>query len=160
MHHRVGEREEGKGVLMNDLMTYDDGELTVFCRKCGHAETIKVSEKIYMEILEHKKAIQNIIPDVPAAIREMFTSGYCDVCFKLSTSCLSDETCHEILDFMKDKGIISPESHKEIDEASALYLDLQDLFIEILTEMEWQDDGDTVKKTGLLREKILSYFRE
>lgn len=142
---------------MNDMMTYSDGVISVWCTECGHCEMIPASVDTYEAIMNQSDLIQNILPDTDPGIREMFKTGWCDVCFNMSTSLLPDKAICEILDHAVRLDLLTEEDKKEVEEAMCLYLDPQRYIIDLLTELEWHDGSD--EETEDLRPQ-LKEFRE
>lgn len=142
---------------MNDMVAYSDGVILVWCTECGHCEMIPASADTYKAVMDHSEPIQNILPDTDPAIREMFTSGWCGVCFNMSTSLLPDKAIYEILGHAVRLGLLTEEDRKEVEKAMCLYLDPQRFIIDMLTELEWCDGSD--EETEDLRPQ-LKEFRE
>ena len=149
---------------MNEYVSYNDGVVSVWCKECGHEENIPCTRDAYNAMMNRTAPIQNILPDTEPAIREMFTSGWCDICFKMNTSLLPDKVIHEILGHAVRLGLLTEEDKKEVEEAMCLYLDPQRYIIDMLTELEWQDgdDGGEDLRPQLkeFREKILEIYKK
>lgn len=150
---------------MSDLATYSDGVISVWCTECGHYEMIPASVDTYEAIMDHSDPIQNILPDTDPAIREMFTSGWCDVCFKMNTSLLPDPAIEEILGHAVRLGLLSEKDKEDVMAASAVYLDPQRYLIDMLTELEWCDGSDEETEDlrpqlKEFREKILEVYKK
>ena len=112
--------------------------------------------------MNRTRPIQDILPDVNPGIREMFRSGWCDICFKMNTSLMPDDAIEEILGHAVRLGLLTEEDKKDVMDASAVYLDPQRYLIDMLTELEWQDgdDGgeDLRPQTREFRQKILEIY--
>ncbi len=145
-----------------DNILYHDGTISVDCKECGPCEEIPATWEAYGDIIDRARPIQDILPDVRPEIREMFRSGWCDVCFKLSTSLMADEDINEILGHAVRLGLLSEEERKDVMDASALYLDPQRYLMDMLTELEWCDgsDGEEDLSSQLteFRQKILDIY--
>lgn len=144
---------------MYDLMTYHDGVISVWCSKCGHCEEIPGTPELYDRIRDRSEAIQDILPGVSPGTREMFISGQCDICFKLSTSYLDTDQLDTILAKAVRLGLLTEDEKGKVISASVLYLDNCQFLIDMLTELEWHDgsDGDIDLRPQLreFRQKIL-----
>lgn len=55
--------------------------MTVTCRTCGAAREVHCTTE-QVQRLQEGALIQNAMPDVPAAERELLISGICGVCFE------------------------------------------------------------------------------
>ena len=142
---------------MYDLITYHNGVISVYCKECGHCEEIPGTAEMYNAIVNRTMPIQDILPDVSPGIREMFRSGWCDICFKMNTSLLPNKAVYEILGHAVKLNLLTEEDKKEVEEAMCLYLDPQRYIIDMLTELEWCDGSD--EETEDLRPQ-LKEFRE
>ena len=56
--------------------------MIVQCVKCGGDIVVSCADAQYLDWKENHRLIQNAMPDVPRAEREMLLSGYCDACFE------------------------------------------------------------------------------
>jgi hypothetical protein len=56
--------------------------MTIDCVKCGQPQVVSCTDAQYVDWKENNRLIQNAMPDVPKAERELLISGYCDSCFK------------------------------------------------------------------------------
>lgn len=55
--------------------------MTVQCRTCGQDCVVNCTDDQYVAWKEHNMLIQNAMPDVPKAERELLISGICGTCF-------------------------------------------------------------------------------
>ena len=56
--------------------------MIVQCVKCGGDIVVSCADAQYLDWKENDRLIQDAMPDVPRAEREMLLSGYCDACFE------------------------------------------------------------------------------
>ena len=68
---------------MNEYIYFDskEGTLTGWCTECGHAVVIPCTEEQYSDLINRRKVIQAIFPDVSPGDREVFLTGWCSVCY-------------------------------------------------------------------------------
>ena len=61
------------------------GELLIYCRYCDVAHAVECTEEQNKMLLERADGksilIQDIFPDMPVDLREMFVSGMCRTCW-------------------------------------------------------------------------------
>lgn len=136
---------------MNDNMSYDreKKELMVCCTQCGHPEIISCSKEQYDDLVMRKRLIQDIFPEQPADIREMFLTGWCGICYDLNLTQIPrieiehlNQKCKDIFgDFLSDE----------------FYIGNEEDIIEFITEMEWYDGidcEDMSEPLGKFREEV------
>lgn len=63
-----------------------DTKLAVVCIKCGGEYVIEVNVKDYLKWRGGNGMIQNVLPYLTPAEREMLITGYCDDCFTKACS--------------------------------------------------------------------------
>ena len=137
---------------MENTYYTDEGDLVVYCKLCGHTEHILCpNEELACKVMDRAEPIQNLLPDVPADVREMFISGWCGCCYDLQLMYFPKKALDELTEFYKSimpPGILVDEF--EFEDGRHI--------IECLTELEWYDgtDGndDFSSQTKQLREKI------
>ena len=56
--------------------------MTVECRTCGSDRVVSCTDEQYIAWKEKHMLIQNAMPDVPKAERELLISGICGTCFE------------------------------------------------------------------------------
>lgn len=64
------------------LIINDDGTMTIVCNYCGHGYKMPYDpdiEKAYTHGV--RGLIQNVFPEMPAEVREMFITGDCGLCY-------------------------------------------------------------------------------
>ena len=87
-----------------DNAYYDEkqGDLTVYCTICGHEEHIFVpDEEFAYRILDRRAPIQNLLPNVPADVREMFITGWCGCCYDLQLMYFPKKAMDELNECIK-----------------------------------------------------------
>lgn len=52
------------------------------CRVCGRDYAVSCTDAQYLDWKENHRLIQNAMPDVPKAERELLISGTCGACFE------------------------------------------------------------------------------
>lgn len=133
---------------MGDNAYYSkDGYLVVFCEECGHIEHIKCSKRTAEEALNGSRPIQEVLPDVPADIREMFTATkWCGCCYDLNTMIFPQKALDELSETASNEADceIRLNSNKEVRH--------------MLKDLELSDDtgvGDFREAVDRIRAKIL-----
>ena len=63
----------------------DKDVIYVYCKKCDVAERLEVTPQQTEDLIDRAggegKLIQDILPEVPADVRELFVSGMCNTCW-------------------------------------------------------------------------------
>ena len=118
-----------------DNVGYHDGVLSVYCKMCGHCEEIKCSGRTAERVMNRREPIQNILPKVPADVREMFITGWCGVCYDLQLMHFPMKAIKDIEKKMKE--LIPAEELPEDFELTST----RDI-MSMLEDLEWYD-GET-----------------
>jgi len=80
----------------NPIVKIDsDNVATLRCKGCGNTFKLCLTPLQIHRLQEHDGLIQNILPDVKPAIRELFITGLCNDCWKKSLGIDLEEAQNE-----------------------------------------------------------------
>ena len=79
----------------NPIIEINDDVVTVGCRCCDNTYKIEMTPSQIRRVQEKDGLIQNILPDVKPAIRELFITGLCNDCWRKSLGIDLEEARNE-----------------------------------------------------------------
>ena len=139
-------------------MHYSNGILTICCSECGHAHEVPMTQDQLDALMMKKDLIQNILPDTDPAIREVFKTGWCEVCYLLKTQAVTNGKLRRILEALKDISECPEELEYIWENRHKEDFDVNDAIIGLLEDAEWYDGVDNEnwqKAIDDIRMKIL-----